>query len=506
MNQEIPAKSRDSVLKVKDLGINTYSENIVFIRADSQVSISEGFTALTRVKVHKNGKSIVATLNIVTSDIIGIREAGLSNEAMKRLEVKDADTISVSHLNPIESLSRVRAKIFGRELDQQSYSDIMNDIAKGHYSHIEIAAFVSACAGNNLTVGEMSSLTKAMINTGGRISWTKKTILDKHCVGGLPGNRTTPIVVSICAAAGLTIPKTSSRAITSPAGTADTMETMTNVNLSIAEIQAVVEKEGGCLAWGGAVKLSPADDILIAVEKALEIDAEGQMIASVLSKKAAAGSTHVVIDIPVGPTAKVRSHEEALKLQYYFKAVGEAIGVHAEIVITDGRQPVGRGIGPCLEALDILSVLRNDVSAPQDLKERAIMLATALLEISGQYATGTESGVARSILENGLAYKKFQSICNAQGGFSEPKVARYRYDLCAVRSGTVISVDNRKLSRVAKLAGAPRVPSAGVIFNAPLDTKVNTGNILLSIYAESEGELEYAREYLEGLKDLIVIN
>lgn len=497
--------SHSHKLKIKNIGIDTYRENIIFMRADCHVCISEGFKALTRVIVHKNGNEIIATLNVVHSDIIGNGEVSLSIEAMNRLGVKDEDTVSISHLHPIESLSKVRAKMYGRELDQTSYNEIIKDVVAGRYSNIEIAAFVSACAGNNLSVNEIIALTKAMIATGSKIEWEKNMILDKHCIGGLPGNRTTPIVVSIVTAAGLTIPKTSSRAITSPAGTADAMETMTPVNLSIEQIKSVVAKEGGCIVWGGGVKLSPADDLLIAVEKALDIDSEGQMVASVLSKKAAAGSTHVVIDIPVGSTAKVRSQEEALRLQYYFKAVGEAIGIHTEIIITDGSQPVGRGIGPSLEALDTLAVLRNQPNAPTDLKERSIALAAALLKISGKYPSATEAAIARAILESGEAYKKFMAICIAQGGFKEPAFANYRYDVLSIKEGIVKSVDNRKLARIAKLAGAPKAPSAGVLYHAPIGSKVKKDDLLFSIYSESQGELEYAKEYFMSLSELIEI-
>lgn len=493
-------------LVVKDLGIDTYQENIIFMRADCHVCISEGFTALTRLIVHKNGNSIVSTLNVVNSDIIQKGKIGLSIYAMKRLGVRDGDEVFVSHLQPIESLSKVRAKIYGQELDEVSYDQIIQDVVAGHYSNIEIAGFVSACAGDNMTVNEVIALTKAMINSGTKIQWKKNIILDKHCVGGLPGNRTTPIVVSIVAAAGLTIPKTSSKAITSPAGTSNTMETMTNVDLSIEKIKNVVEKEGGCIVWGGGVKLSPADDLLIAVEKALDIDSEGQMVASVLSKKVAAGSTHIVIDIPVGPTAKVRSQEEALKLQYYFKTVGTAIGIHTEIIINDGTQPVGRGIGPALEALDVLDVLQNKTNAPVDLKERAIDLSARLLQLSGEYESGTELIIARTILENGEAYKKFIGICEAQGGFKIPSVAKYQYDVLAEKNGKVRSIDNRKLARIAKLAGAPNVPSAGILYNAPLGKKIQIGDLLFSIYAESNGELEYAKEYFKSLNGLIEIS
>src|SRR5690606_7522873 len=249
-------------------------------------------------------------------------------------------------------------------------------ISKGRYADVHLASFITACAGDALDIEEMTYLTQAMVDAGEKLQWDQTPIVDKHCIGGLPGNRTTPLVVAIVAAYGLTMPKTSSRAITSPAGTADTMEVLTNVTLSLEEIKIVVEKEGGCVVWGGTAQLSPADDVLIKIEKALDIDSEGQLIASVLSKKAAAGSTHVVIDIPVGETAKVRSTEMAQKLQDHMETVGNAVGLNVKVVVTDGTQPVGRGIGPTLEAIDILKVLKNEEDAPKDLTERALLLAT----------------------------------------------------------------------------------------------------------------------------------
>jgi thymidine phosphorylase len=305
-------------------------------------------------------------------------------------------------------------------------------------------------------------------------------------------------VVPIVAAAGLIIPKTSSRAITSPAGTADVIETMTPVDLTLDQIRGIVEQEGGCMAWGGAVKLSPVDDIIITVEKALDVDSAGQMIASVLSKKAAAGSTHVIIDIPVGPTAKVHTKEEAFLLEYYFRAVGLAIGIEVEVIITDGTQPVGRGIGPALEAMDVLAILRNEPDAPADLRDRAVQLAGPMLESGGIVPKGTGMERALQILESGQALAKFYSICDAQGGFREPSPALIRHDVPAMASGIVRSVDNRRLAKVAKLAGAPKSPGAGIHFKAPVGKYIEKGEPLFTIYSESQGELSYALTYLHS--------
>lgn len=491
-------ESNSNILRLRRLGIDTHTENIIFIRSDSPVSRSEGFTANTRVSVNHGSHSIIATLNVITSELIDDGEAVLSEEGFKNLQAQEGDMITVTHVQHILSFSEVRSKMFGRKFNEAAIQRIISDITQNLYSKIEIAAFVTVCSGDNLALDEVIYLTKAMIESGSKLEWEEPLIMDKHCVGGLPGNRTTPIVVPIVAAAGLVIPKTSSRAITSPAGTADVIETMTPVDLTLDQIKEVVKKEGGCMVWGGAVKLSPVDDIIIFVEKALDVDSAGQMIASVLSKKAAAGSTHTVIDIPVGMTAKVRSKEEAFLLEYYFRAVGLAIGMEVDVLITDGTQPVGRGIGPALEAMDVLAVLRNDPDAPADLKERSVQLAGLMLDKSGIIAKGTGVERALELLESGQALDKFYSICAAQGGFREPSPATLSHDVVALSDGMVRSVDNRKLAKVAKLAGAPKSPGAGIHFNAPVGKIVKKGDTLFRIYSESQGELSYALTYLHS--------
>ena len=497
---------KSNTLKLKRLGIDTRNEHTVYMLRDCPVCISEGFEALTRIIVSNGSKSVVATLCVLGNDLLLQHdELSLSEKAIANLQAKQGDLLSLSHLPPINSMSAVRAKIYGHRLKKEQLQEIVNDLAAGNYSNLEIAAFVTACAGRRLDIDEIIHLTKAMVEAGQQLSWPAEEVYDKHCIGGLPGNRTTPIVVAIAAAAGLTVPKTSSRAITSPAGTADTMEVFTNVNLSLEQMKNVVKQENACLAWGGSMQLSPADDILIRVEKALNIDSEGQMIASVLSKKAAAGSTHVIIDIPVGPTAKVRTSDDADELSRRMTLVATAIGLKLKIVITDGAQPVGRGIGPALEARDVLEVLQGADSAPMDLKKRALTLAGKLLELSGEARQDEGYNEAEIILNSGRALNKLKAICKAQGGFRQPGKARFQHPVTAVNSGTVIAIDNRRLAKLAKLAGAPDDQAAGIDFFSPLGTSVSVGQTLYMIHAESNGELEYALEYFHSQKDIVTI-
>src|SRR5690606_35873396 len=299
--------------------------------------------------------------------------------------------------------------------------------------------------------------------------------------------------------------KTSSRAITSPAGTADTMGTLFRVEFSVTEMQRIVRETGACLVWGGAVSLSPADDLMVRLERELDIDGEGQLIASVLSKKVAAGSTHVLIDIPVGPTAKVRSAAEGDYLAPLFARVGEACAIAVRCIVTDGTRPIGFGIGPVQEALDLLAVLQCRPEAPLDLRERGIELAAHLFDLAD--GTGLEAGhdKATQLLDSGAASEQFERIAAAQGGFLALPQPAYSAEVRARQAGRVEAVDNRRLARLAKLAGAPADVTAGLRLHANTGSLVRKGDALFTLYSDSPGERDYALQYYEANTDMFHI-
>lgn len=482
-------------LRARRLGVHTQHEAVVFMRTDCHVCRSEGLSAHSRVLLQVGRRETLATLYQVSSDLLDIDEVGLSESVWDRLKIADGAPVLVRHPEPVESFHRVRARIFGHRLGDEDFAPILADISNGRYSDIELSAFITGASAFPLDEAETVALTRAMVGIGERLTWPSTPVVDKHCVGGLPGNRTTPIVVAIVAAHGLTMPKTSSRAITSPAGTADTMETMAPVDLSVGQIRRVVEQESGCIVWGGAVRLSPADDVLIRVERALDLDSEGQLVASVMSKKIAAGSSHLVLDLPVGPTAKVRSEAAAVALSLRLSAVAAAFGLQTRTIFSDGSQPVGRGIGPALEARDVLAVLRQAADAPADLRERACELAGALLELGGHARVGEGRALADQTIIDGRAWLKFQRICEAQGGMRVPPVARQTSPLLAPFAGILESIDNRRIAKLAKLAGAPDAKAAGVSVHVRLGDPVSAGQPLCTVHAETPGGLRYALDY-----------
>lgn len=491
-------------LILRRLGIDTHQEAVIYMPRDCHVCRAEGFQARSRVTVSANGGSVVATVNQTTSGLLALGEAGLSEEAWKRLGAEEGMPVFVQHAPAVKAHSHLRGKIHGKRFGRDAMRDVVQDVVDGQLSDIYLSAFITACTGR-LDFDEVVSLTEAMIDTGSRLSWDSELVVDKHCVGGLLGYRTTPIVVAIAAACGLMMPKTSSRAITSPAGTADAMETLAPVDLDEAAMRRVVEREHGCVVWGGSSRLSPADDILIRIERSLDLDSLGQLVASVLSKKVAAGSTHVLIDIPHGPKAKVRSLDTADQLARLLEGVGSLVGLDVRVLLTDGSCPVGRGFGPALEARDVLAVLQGTQDAPADLRERALAVAGAVLEFSPSTPLGHGYTVARQVLEDGAAWESFLGICEAQGGLREPPQASLRHTVEATKAGVVMELDNRRLARLAKFAGAPADPAAGLELAVRVGQVVEVGQPLFTVHAQARGELSYALDYLRREEGIVLL-
>ncbi len=483
-------------LKMRQVKIDTYHENVAYLNRECNIYRAEGFQALSKILVSANGSRLLAVLNVVDDNsIVQPGELGLSQQAFKHFDVDEGALVTVNHAEPPKSMDAVRRKINGERLDQTDFNDIARDIVETRYSKMEMAAFLVATGQNNLDRDELLYLTQAMLQSGERIDWHEPLVADKHCIGGIPGNRTSMLVVPIVAAHGMLIPKTSSRAITSPAGTADTMGILAHVNLTPEQMLDIVRQERGCLAWGGTAKLAPVDDMLISVERPLGIDSQGQMVASILSKKLAAGSTHLIIDIPVGPTAKVRHMRQALALRKLFEFVGDRLNIHLEVMITDGRQPIGLGIGPVLEARDVMKVLNNDPDAPVDLRQKSLQLAGRIIEFDPDVRGGQGYAIARDILESGRACAKMNNIIKAQG---EKKIdlqpGKLCYQVCADRDGIITHIDNFQTAKIARIAGAPMDKKAGVDLLKKLGDKVSKGEPLFRIHAEFAADFKFATD------------
>jgi thymidine phosphorylase len=430
--------------------------------------------------------------------VVGPDEAGLTQPALRRLGASVGALADVAPAPPPLATSAIFDKIRGDTLTSAQLSDVVHDLVEHRWSDMEIAAFLVSCA-SFMTADETLALTDAMARAGKRLDWNNRLVVDKHCIGGVPGNRTSLIVAPIVAAHGLLFPKTSSRAITSPAGTADTMEVLARVDLDENEMHTVVERCGGCVVWGGRVNLSPADDVLISVERPLSIDTPEQMVASILSKKIAAGSTNLVIDVPVGPSAKMRDARAALRLRKLFEFVGSRLGLHVEVVMTDGSQPIGRGIGPVLEMRDVQAVLRSASDAPRELIEKSVFLAGRLLELDPDVRGGQGEARARDLLSSGAAMRKMEQIAEAQGPSPiSGALGNLVHEVTAKSDGRIEGIDCLRIARVARLAGAPTDAGAGIDIVRRKGDTVRAGEPLYFIFGVEQADFDYAVQAAEA--------
>jgi thymidine phosphorylase len=490
MNAANPSRPQ---LKICRINLDTGRENVAVISRQSKALRPEVFRGFSRVELRTNSKVLLATLLLTDDDsLVGPHDLGLAEPAFRRFGESAGSYVTVSPAAQPDSLDAIRAKIQGHTLSDTEIYSIIDDIAHYRYSDMEIAAFLISSA-SFMTSSELLALAHAMAQAGTQIKWDKPIVVDKHCIGGIPGNRTSMIVVPIVAAHGLTIPKTSSRAITSPAGTADTMEVLARVDLKVEEMKEIVAACHGCLIWGGHVNLSPADDILISVERPLSIDTREQMVASIMSKKIAAGSTHLLIDLPVGPAAKLSSTMEAMRLRKLFEFVGGHFGISIEVITTDGRQPIGGGIGPVLEAQDVMAVLSNDPNAPRDLREKSLRLAAHLLEYDPELRGGTGYVRARELLDSGAALKQMHKIIDAQGPSTcRTDLGNLTADVLAPTDGTISSINCLRLNRLARTAGAPIDKGAGIKIFKKIGDRVEKGEPLYRVYAFDQSEYDLA--------------
>jgi len=451
--------------------------------------------------MNKKGRKIISVVDTATG-ILKPDEIAISDEILEILALKNNDIVDVTIADRPDSIEFIKKKLKGETLSKQEITQIIYDIANNALTEVEVAFFISAVYVNEMNLSETKYLIEAMVNSGNHIK-LKGKIVDKHCCGGIAGNRTTPIVVSICAEAGLIMPKTSSRAITSAAGTADVIETIAKVDFSIKEIKNIIKKTNACFVWGGALGLAPVDDKIIKIEKVANIDSTAQLLASILSKKISVGSKYILIDIPFGKSAKVtRIHAELLKQK--FLRLGKEFNLKIAVVLTDGSEPIGNGIGPVLEIKDVIKVLKQK-QGPKDLEDKSLLLAGKILELAGKSRPGEGLKLARSILYSGKAFKKFVQIIHAQKGkIKELKESDIFYNVVSEKNSRIKHLDNIFVNKLARHAGCPEDKLAGVYLHKKKNDSVKKGDVILTIYAVTKEKLEYAKKYYkENRKKMI---
>jgi AMP phosphorylase len=480
------------------LHITAGGRRIAILSEETANSI--GVHSSDRIRITSGNQQTIAIANLAAN--FPQDRIGLYDEISTTLKIREDEKLDIQLAQLPESLTYVRAKLRGERLRETDIQKIVSDVVERHLSEVEISAFLTALNIHGLSMSENEAMSRAMVQTGKTINFDKTPILDKHSIGGIPGDKTSIIVVPIVAAAGYRIPKTSSRAITSPAGTADRVETLCPVNLSTQEIRETVKKTNGCLVWGGSLELAPADDLFIKIEYPLGIDP--MLLPSIMSKKKAIGATHVAIDIPTGSGAKIKTRTEAYLLASDFVELGKRLGMTIQCAMTFGEQPIGCAIGPALEAQEALNTLQG--SGPPDLVDKATTLAGILFEM-----VGAKNGKrkAEKILQSGKAEQKLRQIIETQGGNPRIKpeeipVGTETAEVKAKQAGRTLWISTECIVQIAREAGAPREKGAGVVLKAKLGDAVRKGSVLFRVYAERPSELQSALELAESLQPYVL--
>lgn len=456
-----------------------------------------------RLKLVKGSRSI--TIFPQPSQIVARGEIGIPINIAEELKVEDGEEIKAFPISRPKSVEYIRKKLSGKKLSKDEIYEIIEDIVNNSLSEVELTAFVISNYLVGMDFDEIEWMTRAMIETGETISFEKGIVVDKHSIGGVPGNKISLIIVPTVASAGLLIPKTASRAITSASGTADTMEVLANVNLSVEEIKEITERVGGVIAWGGATNIAPADDKIIRVEYPLSLDPKPQLLASVMAKKGAVGARHVVIDIPVGEGAKISDMKRGRELSSDFVELGRRLGLNVTCAITYGGQPIGRAVGPALEAKEALKAM-EERKGSSSLLEKSFGIAGILFEMAGIAMNGYE--YAKELFMKGKTHEKFLEIVEAQGGeirrSEEIMVGENTHTFTAAFEGAVVAVRNKAIVKIARSAGAPKDKGAGIVVHKKKGEVVKKGDPLFTIYAEKDWKLQNAVETARGDFPIIV--
>lgn len=488
-------------LKIKKLDIKTGQSNIALLNVDE--AMRYGIKAGDKIKISWLNKSVVAEAN-TSQKRVKRGQIGLYKDIWETTTIAANTIVEIEFLERAKSIRAIKKRLLGKKLNYEDFYQIFSDISNGILSRTETTYFVASSFIEDYSDQELFYMTKAMAETGEMLKFSKKMVVDKHSVGGLAGNRTTMVVIPILASLGLTIPKTSSRAITSPAGTADTMEVLANVSFSAEEIKDIVKKTNGCLVWGGGLNLAPADDKILQVSYPLSLEPYDKMLVSIMAKKVATGVTHLIIDMPVGPTTKIPNMKIAKELERKFIYIAKKFNIKIKVIMVQTEDPVGMGVGPALEARDVLRVLQQKDNYPADLANKSIHLAGELLELSGKVKKGKGAAKAWKALESGAAWKKMQEIIKAQGG--KPNIdpndivlAAHKRYYNAPKSGRITFTDNKTINTIARILGAPKDKLAGIYLNKEYDDHVKKGERLFTLYARTKDRLALADKALEKL-------
>ncbi|MFH1200565.1 MAG: AMP phosphorylase [Candidatus Micrarchaeota archaeon] len=480
-------------------------QNEIVLNEESARSM--GLNTSDRVLLALRGRKAVAIVD-TSHQWVKPGEIVLFEEVSEALGAGKGELVSVEPIARPNSLDFIRKKLDGKALADSEIAAIIDDLMHETLSATELAAFIAGIYCNGMTTEETAALTNAICGSGETLSFGDEIAVSSHSIGGVAGDRVSLLIVPIIASLGIKIPKTASRAISSASGTADAFEVLARVALDIDEIRRVVKKTNGCIVWGGSVRLASADDKLIRIRNPLRLDPKPLLLSSILAKKKAEGARYVIIDIPVGRGSKIEKIEDGRALAVEFEALGKHLGMEVKCIISDGSSPLTNCIGPALEARDALDTLEK--KRQNMLMEKSCIMSGIILQMTRGVSREEGYRLAMQQVISGKALEKLQEIIVAQGGKAvasqDVKIGRLRASVLAQESGKVSHVDNKAISRVCRMLGAPSDKQAGMILKASKGQHIEKGQEIMELVSNSPDKIAYALAQLKSIQVFEVEN
>ncbi len=493
-------------LKTRIIDIHEGEDLVVLINEED--AREHGITSMDKVSLIYDDKEFVFDVNL--SDTFVQRwEVGIFEDIREKYEIKGGQLVTVSFTkNTSESLDALKKGLTGKRLNQKEIFAIMKDISNNRFTDILTTYFSAMGFFFPSKDEDLYRMAKAMAETGEMLHFPG-IVADKHCMGGVPGNETTMIMIPLLTSLGIKMPKTFSKAITTPAATGECVSVLMDISFSKKEIEALVKKNNCCLVRGGGLDLAPADEKLIKVAYPLSMQSYSRTIVSIMAKKYAMGINHSLIDIPVWPSAKVPDMKTAKRLKQKYEYVGKKLGMKMHVEITDALQPIGAGIGAVLQVREVLRVLQQHPKRPMDLEKKAVYLCSKIIELVGMAKGKDAMKLAYGQLISGKARAMMQKIISAQHGDAKInseklELAKMQKDIHAEKSGKVKYIDMKVVNVAARTLGSPLDLQAGLYLHKKLGDAVKKSEVIYTMYANDESKIRLAKEFLDEKKMYVI--
>ena len=440
---------------------------------------------------------------VLTDKYVRANEIGVTNDFLAEYPIMQWDTVLVSFVknNPL-SMQAIRKKLLWKKISDEEIDAIIEDIKEKKIHDLVLAYYVATSFFYKSDVHELAYTTKATAYSWDmyRFPWI---VAWKYCIWWVPGNETTLVVIPILASLWLTVPKSFSKAITSPAATGECVNVLMDIEFDKQEVIRITDKVWACLVWNEKLNLAPVNDRIIKVSAPLWMEPYARMISSIMAKNYAMWINHCLIDIPMWPTAKVATLSDARRVAKRFKEIWEYLGIKMDVQITDGKQPIGKWIWACLQAREALRILQQHSERSKDLEDKCIFLASRLLLLCG-VADSMENAQKLAIaqLKNWEARKKLQEIIKAQNWNPNIKsedieLGKFSYDVVAQKDCVIKKVDMKLLNTMVRWLWAPKEYRAWIYLHKKLWDKVKKWQVIYTMYSPSENKMNLVKEMQE---------